>query len=144
LRQPLLSVLLCAGLLSLAGPAIAAPAITLAEAGFAAGPGADYDISKTLAIGTHVDVVWCGTHENWCLVDIHNKRGWVPLASLTFKVPHAVTLDADGANSNGGSTVAAGGARNPKAAEAVTELKPQGGNGPVFTPVNPGIVLINP
>lgn len=145
MRQSLLSVLLSAGLLSLAAPALAAPAITLAEAGFASGPGSDYDISKKLAIGTHVDVIWCGTHGNWCLVDIHNKRGWVPMASLTFKVPHAVLMDGSGTpNSGAGPTAGPGGKKTSPEAMAMAPEKPKGGGGPVFTPVNPSITLIKP
>jgi uncharacterized protein YraI len=142
MRQSLLSVLLAAGLLSLAAPAFAAPAITLAEAGFAAGPGADYDIASKLAIGSHVDVIWCGTHENWCLVDFHNKRGWVPMASLTFKVPHAVAMSDGGTPNTGGGAVAGPGARktSPEAAVLAPEKSP-GGGGPVFSPVNPGLIF---
>ena len=141
MRQTLLSVLLSAGLLSLAAPAFAAPAITLVEAGFAAGPGTDYDIGKKLAIGTHVDVVWCGTHENWCLVDVHNKRGWVPMASLTFKVPHAVSMDGGTPNSGvGGPLAGPGGKKTSPEAMDLAPQKPHG-SGPVFTPVTSGVIL---
>lgn len=144
MHRSLLSVLLSAGPLSLAAPAFAAPAITLAEAGFAAGPGADYDIARKLAIGSHVDVIWCGTHENWCLVDFHNKRGWVPMASLTFKVPHAVSMDGGGTPNSGDSGPIAGpGGSKAAAAEAaaLAPAKPHGSGGPVFTPVNPGLIF---
>lgn len=143
MRQSLLSVLLSAGLLSLAAPALAAPAITLAEAGFASGPGSDYDIGKKLAIGTHVDVIWCGTHDNWCLVDIHNKRGWVPMASLTFKVPHAVAMGDDGTpNSDaGGPGAGPRGKKTASEAIAMAPAKSPGGNGPVFTSINPNLIF---
>lgn len=96
MRSNLLLLLVSTALLAPAAPVLAAPAITLAEAGFSAGPGTDYDMTKKLAAGSHVDVIWCGTHENWCLVDFHNKRGWLPMASLTFKVPQAVSMDDGG------------------------------------------------
>jgi hypothetical protein len=132
-------------LLSLAGPALAAPAVTLTEAGFAAGPGKDYDITRKLAGGSHVDVIWCGTHENWCLVDFHNRRGWVPMASLTFKVPHAVNLDGSGGSSNGDAPIATGGGGGGggKAAALATETR-VGGSGPNIH-LTPNIIgKINP
>jgi len=139
MRLTSFSVLAVAGIISLASPALAAPAVTLAEAGFSAGPGTDYDISKKLGIGTHVNVLWCGTHENWCLVDIHNQRGWVPLASLNFKIPHAVTTDGGGTSGGGvGGTGAVGPGGKPagQQPEAMATKGPGGGGGMVFTPVN--------
>jgi uncharacterized protein YraI len=132
MKSTILPVLVSAGLLALAAPAFAAPATTTAEAGFAAGPGSDYDISRKLAIGSHVDVIWCGTHENWCLIEIHNKRGWVPLASLNFKHSRAVNVDGTTAASGGGSTavVTGGGSGGGEAAAAIaTETNSNHGGG---------------
>jgi len=142
MKLPTLSILAVVGLTSLAGQAFATSALTVAEAGFSAGPGTDYGPAKKLAIGTHVDVIWCGTHANWCLVDIHNKRGWVPMASLTFKVPHAVA-DEDGGGTGGvtGPAGAGGPAGNPgtqHAKDMATQMAqpPSGGGGIKFSPVN--------
>ena len=136
-----LSILAVAGLISLAGPALATSAITVGEAGFSAGPGTDYGPAKTLTVGTHVDVIWCGTHENWCLVDIHNKRGWVPLASLTFKIPRASAVDDTGTPGGGttasGPTAPAAGPSGTKTKDMAQGLNPgNSGGGIKFAPVN--------
>ena len=142
MQTSLLPILLSTAVLAIAAPVLAAPAVTLAEAGFSAGPGTDYDISRKLAVGTHVDVVWCGTHDNWCLVDFHNKRGWVPMAALTFKVPHAVSIDGGGSTSNGDVPIAAaGGGSKAMASEAAALAPAKGGNGPHITPINPGVIF---
>lgn len=101
MTNTLRTLLLGAGLALLSSAAFAAPAVTIAEAGFATGPGADYDTTGKLAIGTHVDVVWCGTHASWCLINLHNKMGWVPLASLTFSLAHKGDASAGGGDGNG-------------------------------------------
>lgn len=93
MRHAFTTGLLAAGLVLAAAPAFALPAVTTAEAGLSAGPGTDYGPAPVLKPGTHIDVIWCGTHQNWCLVDIHNKRGWVPMASLSFKLPKVVSYD---------------------------------------------------
>lgn len=126
MKSTLLPVLVSTALLALAAPGLAAPAITLAEAGFSAGPGTDYQISNKLAVGSHVDVLWCGTHDNWCLVDFHNKRGWLPMATLTFKVPHAVTMDDDG--TAGGPAAIAGPSGHGAGVHMATRIDPGGGN----------------
>lgn len=138
-----LSILVVAGTISFAVPAFASPALTVAEADFSAGPGADYGPAKKLVVGTHVDVIWCGTHANWCLVDIHNKKGWVPLASLTFKLPRVVTLADDGTPNGGPAGPASGPAGGPTKgpASATVEKMAQppsggGGSGIKFSPVN--------
>lgn len=135
-----LSVLATASLIALAAPAFATSALTVAETGFSAGPGTDYGPAKKLTIGTHVDVIWCGTHANWCLVDIHNKRGWVPMASLTFKVPHAV-LDEDGGSTGGpAAPTGPGGPTKSPASNTVEKMAEPpsggGGGGIKFSPVN--------
>ena len=133
MRPIALTTLISAGLLTLATPAFANPATTLAEAGFAAGPGKDYDISRKLAVGSHVDVIWCGTHENWCLIEIHNKRGWVPLATLDFK--HSRAVNVDGTTNGGGgapTSVATGGGSSgggQAAAAMATETNGNHGGG---------------
>ena len=75
MRHILIAGLVAAGLVLTAAPAFALPAVTMAEAGFSAGPGTDYGPAPSLKIGTHVDVIWCGTHQNWCLVDSELRYG---------------------------------------------------------------------
>lgn len=135
MRQLSLSLLLAAGLVLAAAPVFAAPAITVAEAGFADGPGKDYAVGRKLTVGSHVDVLWCGTHENWCLVDFHNKRGWLPLASLTFKIGKAVTVDGGTAGSGGdGQVASAGGASGGQGSkEMATKTYASRDNSPTIT-----------
>jgi uncharacterized protein YraI len=139
MKSSLFPVLLSTALLSLAAPVLAAPAVTLAEAGFSAGPGTDYDISKKLAVGSHVDVIWCGTHDNWCLVDFHNKRGWLPMAALSFKVPHAVSTDDEG--TPGGATTEVVGPRHA-GVQYATRPDNSGGGGShlTITSIKPVII----
>src|SRR5262249_44697790 len=95
------SLALAAGITLLAGPAMAFPAVTVAEAGFATGPGTDYDIFGTLPAGTHVDVVWCGTHKDWCLVEVHKIMGWMPAGNLQAK-GYKNTAFLSGSSNSGG------------------------------------------
>jgi uncharacterized protein YraI len=100
--------LIATGLALLASPAFAVSANTIADAGLSAGPGTDYGNAKPLAIGTRVDVIWCGTHGNWCLVDLHNKKGWIPLADLKLGGTKA-TLQDGGTTDHGSAQVATSG-----------------------------------
>jgi uncharacterized protein YraI len=113
MRRIFFAGLVAAGLVFTAAPAFALPAITSAEAGFSAGPGTDYGPAPVLKPGTHVNVIWCGTHQNWCLVDLHNKRGWVPMASLNFRLPKVAAFGDDGTpgNDGGAGPVASGGSQ---------------------------------
>ena len=156
MNLPTLSILAVAAVVSLVAPAFATSALTIAETGFSAGPGTDYGQAKKLALGTHVDVIWCGTHANWCLVDIHNKRGWVPMANLTFKLPHSNLTD-DGGTPNGGPTGSStggpsgsggGGPTKSQTAKMAQEAAPPpggggGGSGITFSPVN-NYTLVKP
>jgi len=76
------------------GAAFASPALTTGNQPLLSGPGTDYAKLTDLPAKSHVNVVWCGTHQNWCLVSEHGRMGWVPMASLS----HAA----------GGAPVAAG------------------------------------
>jgi uncharacterized protein YraI len=100
--------ILATGLALLASPAFAVSANTIADASLSAGPGADYGAAKPLAIGTRVDVIWCGAHGNWCLVDLHNKKGWIPLADLKLGGSKATLVDG-GTTDHGGPQVASSG-----------------------------------
>lgn len=118
--------LLAGGLALLASPTFALSAVTTTPAGFSAGPGTDYGPARQLVAGTRVDVIWCGTHANWCLVDLHNKRGWLPYADLKF--PKTAAILSDGGTPGGG-----GGAADD-----------QGGGGSSGTPASRSVMNTNP
>ena len=127
------SFLFAAGLAALAGPAFAFPALTTAQAGFLAGPGADYDSLGTLPSGARVDVIWCGTHKNWCLVETRHKMGWVPQDDLVDNT-HKSFAAIDNSNGGGGAPGAPGGKKGGgEAAAMATDVGGKGGgnNGPI-------------
>jgi uncharacterized protein YraI len=132
MRHILIAGLVAAGLVLTAAPAFALPAVTMAEAGFSAGPGTDYGPAPSLNIGTNVDVIWCGTHQNWCLVDIHNKRGWVLMASLNFKLPKVAGFGDDGTQGSGGDIgpAAGSGGQSPASRSMSLSAEP---HRPTFT-----------
>lgn len=97
--------LACAVLGSLVVPAAAAPAVMLEAVSFQAGPSRTDDSLGKLATGDRVEVIWCATKDGQCLVEIHNRKGWVPLALLNLK-PGRKKSAADefgGAGSSSGS-----------------------------------------
>jgi hypothetical protein len=141
--------------LLLVGAASATPAKLLAGTGFLSGPGAKYNALAALDPGAKVDVIWCGTTENWCLVTFHNKKGWVPLDLLNLR-PGGGGSVADGSSSSGGSSGGgsagggkSGGSKSPgggdgggAAAAAETAAKQPGGGGgstPTFSQQGSGI-----
>ncbi len=138
-----LRLLSAAGFALLAGPALASPAITVAAAGFAVGPGTDYDIHGTLPVGTHLDVVWCGTHENWCLVELHNQMGWVPLDVLNLK-PGGSSVALNGGTGGGaGGPAAVATDPGPGPGEsAVLSTDPPPGHTPISSIHLPGPITI--
>lgn len=87
----------------LVASASATPAKLTGDTGFLAGPGKSYDALAALDTGDKVDVIWCGTTEDWCLVSFHNKKGWVPLALLNLR-PGGGGNTADGGSSSGGGS----------------------------------------
>jgi uncharacterized protein YraI len=121
------SFVLAAGLAVLAGPACAFPALTTVKAGFLAGPGADYDTLGTLPSGAHVDIIWCGTHKSWCLIQVHRTMGWMLQADLVDNTHKSVAGINYNNGGNGGSTPggSAGGGGGSHPAEAMaTEINP--------------------
>ena len=146
MRHTFSVTVIAAALAALASPAFAIPALTVADTSFSAGPGTDYGPAPTIKLGTHVDVIWCGTHKNWCLIDIHNKRGWVPMADLTFKLPKVVTLNDDGTpNSNSGDGNPPGGPNNSDPNKSKMMTEPQGHNNPPpMTNVNKITIVKSP
>lgn len=124
----------------LAGPALAVPAVLIGTEGFLSGPGGDYNSLGSLDKGDHVDVIWCGAKGNWCLVEMHGKKGWVPLASLNTRPGGGGSTDDSGGNGKGG-----GATRNPAMQEMATEISPGngGGGGPKFGKQGSGITSSN-
>jgi len=97
----------------LAGSAFASPALTTSAVTLLDGPGADYSKLMDLPAEMHVNIVWCGLHDNWCLVEEHNHMGWLPMAILKTKGGTGVA--ALGSDSGGDG---AGGVRKPTQSEA--------------------------
>jgi len=89
----------------LTGIASASPATTVGKVPVLAGPGGNYAALTTVPEGTHVDLIWCGTPDNWCLVEQHGRKGWVHLGDLNLKV-HGPANAVDGGTSH--STADAG------------------------------------
>jgi hypothetical protein len=78
-----------------------------------------------------VDVIWCGTHKNWCLVEVHKTLGWLPqpdIVGKTYKGFAAI----DNSNGGGGGASASGGGKGggEKAAQEPQAMaqQPSGGN----------------
>ena len=90
------------GIAMLAGSAFANPALVKAPLPLLDGPGADYRKLADLPAQAHVNVVWCGLHDQWCLIEEHNKLGWIPLASLETHLGHGGVVG-DGSSSAPGS-----------------------------------------
>ncbi len=66
-------------------PALATPARLTVGSPWRDGPGTDYAALGNLEVGTRVDLIWCGTRANFCLVERHGKKGWVPLDALNVR-----------------------------------------------------------
>jgi len=97
-----------------AGAALASPALTIKASPLLAGPGGDYDKIMDLPAEMHVDIVWCGLHDSWCLIAEHNRMGWLPLASLNThaKPKRLATTNPDDLGASGDDTPALGGKPN--------------------------------
>ncbi len=97
-------LLVAVGLGLLASPALAVSAHTVVEAKFLTGPGKDYDSAGIVPVNTKLQVIWCGTKANYCLVDIKHRLGWVPFASLQFSSKKDVAFIVEMGNGNGPSS----------------------------------------
>lgn len=91
-----------AGAALLAGSASASPALTLASGKLLSGPGTDYAALTTLPAGAHVDLIWCGTRQNWCLIKQHNRMGWVKAEDLNMKPGGGTDVATADGGTNGG------------------------------------------
>lgn len=65
-----------------AGTAEAAQATTLSKAALYAGPGGSFSQLGHLDGGIKVGLIWCGAEVKFCLVQYHNKQGWVSVDDL--------------------------------------------------------------
>ncbi|HEV7717340.1 MAG TPA: SH3 domain-containing protein [Arsenicitalea sp.] len=117
------TTLAVAALASSGAGAVAAQAAAAAPLKLLAGPGTDYASVASLGKGAIVNVMWCGTKQNWCLIDRHGVTGWVALGSLkavgrsaagseaaaVFPSGPGAHGGAAGASGAGGGTTPAGG-----------------------------------
>ena len=104
--------------------ALAASAFTVAEVGLLDGPGAKYASAGRVPVGSRVDVIWCGTTEEWCLVELHRKKGWLPAAILTVKRGKGGTAgDQKGSSHSGGGQAGGGTTDVPEATSGSSHLQ---------------------
>jgi hypothetical protein len=73
--------------------AFAAQVAATAPLELRSGPGPDYDVVGSLAAGTVVNVLWCGTKQSWCLIKHHGTQGWVSMSALKVGGPNAAPTD---------------------------------------------------
>lgn len=140
LKRQSLSLLIAAGLSATAFAAVASPAKLSTDAPFLSGPGTKYSALAQLNAGALVDIIWCGTTEDWCLVQIHNKKGWVPLAKLNLKVGRKSTAAATGgggSSSSGSSGGSAGGGGSSGGSSAAGQFSQVGGVTVTQSPPSP-------
>ena len=91
------------GLALLASPALAVSAHTTLDAKFQIGPGTKYAVVGTIPAGARLDVIWCGTTDQWCLVDIQHRLGWVLLSGLKFASAQQAAMVIEDGKGNGPS-----------------------------------------
>lgn len=72
-------------LLALYGPALAVPAMVVAETNLFVRPRAGAAALAGLPVGTMVDLQRC-EQLSWCLIHAGGRKGWVPMAALFFEV----------------------------------------------------------
>ena len=128
-----------AGLIAMlsTGAALASPALTLTAQPLLNGPSiAGYAKLADLAAGTHVNVVWCGMHDKWCLIDEHNLMGWIPLADLG-KVGGGVLTDADNLGLAAGHGTPGAGSPSAKEILAIQQAPQQAPAGGTLLGVHP-------
>lgn len=65
-------------------PAAAATAFTNTDVTLHSGPGVKFMTTGDVSGNAKVGVLWCGGADfAWCLIQFHNKQGWVSLSDLT-------------------------------------------------------------
>ena len=68
----------------ISNPAAAATALTHTDVDLHSGPGTKFVTIGNVGINSKVGVLWCGSADfQWCLIQFHNKQGWVSLNELT-------------------------------------------------------------
>ena len=96
--------LVVAALAVCASPALAVTARSHLAVPLLTGPAKSYASVGVIPKTARLDVIWCGTSANWCLVEVKSRVGWVPLSALTFytkKDAIAVVQQADGSGPSG-------------------------------------------
>jgi hypothetical protein len=148
LRTVVLSTTLAvAALIVTSAGAFAAQASAAAPVKLLAGPGSDYASIASLAKGAIVNVMWCGTKQNWCLIDRHGVTGWVSLGSLkavgrSSAGSEAAAVFPSGPGAHGGAVGGTGGTSGASGGTA-----PGGSSAPgttlTLSPVNPAFSVHN-
>ena len=78
-------------------PAFADAALLSHDVTLLAGPGANFGNVAHVPAKAHVGVLWCGNAKfDWCLIDFHDKGGWVHIADLELLGPDGAPIDATG------------------------------------------------
>jgi len=79
-----LSALAACSVALMINPAAAATAFTSTDVNLHSGPGAKFMTTGDVGANAKVGILWCGGADfAWCLIQFHNKQGWVSLSDLT-------------------------------------------------------------
>ena len=127
-------------LLATAAPGFAASATLVSSASWFDGPGAKYNKVSDLPAGAHVDVLWCGLPDHWCLVQRKGVKGWLQLADLDIRKSGKVAaVDESNGKGANGATDTSSPDRHPTQSMVAQGLNPNNqnqGGGITFSPVN--------
>ena len=89
--------------------AAAATAMTQANVNLHSGPGTKFVTVGDVGANSKVGILWCGRADfDWCLIQFHNKQGWVSLNDLTGFGTNGSKLGVGGTGGHA-AQVAAGG-----------------------------------
>jgi uncharacterized protein YraI len=84
-------------------PAAAATALTHTDVDLHSGPGTKFMTVGDVGANSKVGVLWCGGADfDWCLIQFHNKQGWVSLKDLTDLGTAGSTAQAGGSETQTG------------------------------------------
>ena len=87
-------------LIATVAPAFAASATVASSASWLDGPGTQFSKLGDLATGAHVDVLWCGMPDHWCLVQRKGVKGWLRLADLDIRKGGIFAANGEGIGAN--------------------------------------------
>ena len=75
---------------SVTAPALAGALFAHVPLALHRGPGEAFGVVSTVSAGAPINVLWCNSEANWCLVDAGHGQGWAPLVSL--KAPRSDSI----------------------------------------------------